>query len=329
MMIPVLIDCDPGIDDALAIALAVKSGVIDLKGITTVAGNPPGIEGRDSAEQTFHNAKGILEHILGVTDVPVAMGADKPLKREPEEAGYVHGADGLANCRIPEAKRLVAYEGDAASLAKELIDKYPHELVWIATAPLTNVATTLIKYPEIKKKLKKLVIMGGVFGELQGNVPPHFNAEFNWYADPEAADYVVKSSLPITVVPLDVTEHTLFTDEHLKQIPADNNLEMFVHENIYLSPRKLGTFAHKMIKHAISFCEYTGQTDGTPMHDAVAVGVVIDPHIVKTKKLGFEVCCVDGNKRGAVKFTEDGEINVALEIDKKKFLEYFISKFTA
>src|SRR5205823_11275353 len=185
MTTPILLDCDPGHDDAIALLLALASPEVELLGVTTVAGN-------QTVEKTTANAIRILE-LVGREDVPVARGADRPLVREPFVAAYVHGESGLDGPDMPAARG-----GPVAEHAVEFLAERVAGTTLVATGPLTNVALLLALHPDARPD--RIVLMGGAIAE--GNVTPA--AEFNIWADPEAAHRVFRSGLDVTMVGLDV-----------------------------------------------------------------------------------------------------------------------------
>src|SRR6059058_6066207 len=195
MTAPIFLDCDPGHDDAIALLLALASPEVELHGVTTVAGN-------QTVEKTTANAIRVLE-LVGREDVPVARGAGRPLVREPFVAAYVHGESGLDGPDLPPARGR-----PVAEHAVELLAERVAGTTLVATGPLTNVALLLALHPEARPE--RIVSMGGAIAE--GNVTPA--AEFNVWADPEAAARVFASGIDMTMVGLDVTHRALFTPRH-------------------------------------------------------------------------------------------------------------------
>src|SRR3954465_11334019 len=195
MSTPILLDCDPGHDDAIAILLALGSDEFELRGLTTVAGN-------QTLEKTTANAIRVLE-LAGRGEVPVAEGSPRPLVREPFVAAYVHGDTGLDGPDLPPPQAERAPQHAVDFLAERL-----EGTTLVATGPLTNVALLLARYPEATPE--RIVLVGGAIGE--GNVPPA--AEFNIWADPEAAARVFTSGLDVTMVGLDVTHQAPLTSAH-------------------------------------------------------------------------------------------------------------------
>ncbi len=203
MKIPVIIDTDPGHDDALAIMLAIKSNLFDVKAITTVAGN-------SSIENTTKNARFILK-LLNREDISVFSGADKPLERDLVKA-VVHGESGLEGLNPKNEPNL---SGDAVEKILSIIENSNEKITLIALGPLTNIAKAIKKNPDSMSKLKEVVIMGGAI-----RVPGNKNrvAEFNIFVDPEAADIVFNFNIKKTLVPLDACNHVKLTIEDFEQI---------------------------------------------------------------------------------------------------------------
>ena len=251
MSTPIVIDCDPGHDDAIAILLALSSPEVELRGITTVAGN-------QTLDKTTRNALKVLE-LAGRTDVRVAAGADAPLKRTLRVAANVHGETGLDGPDLPEPTTKVV-DAHAADFLAELIEP---GVVLVPTGPLTNVALMLERHPDVRERLQRIVWMGGAIGE--GNVTPA--AEFNAFVDPEAAAIVFASGIPVTMIGLDVTHKALFTRAHADRLRDAGAAGRAVAE--------LSDFFQRFHESRYGF-------DGSPIHDALAVAHVIDPSLVTT-----------------------------------------------
>ena len=204
----VVLDCDPGHDDALAILLAAASSALELEAITTVAGN-------QTLDKVSLNARRVCS-VAGITGVPIAAGCDRPLRRQRIVAGEIHGASGLDGVDWNEP----TVELDPRHAVDLLVDHALRDagrpLTVIAVGPLTNVATALHRAPKIAERLERIVIMGGAIG--LGNWTP--SAEFNIVADPEAAEVVFASGCPITLVPLEVTHRALATESVIARIAA-------------------------------------------------------------------------------------------------------------
>lgn len=216
---PLLIDCDPGTDDAIALMAAFASKEFEVVGITSVAGNV-------GIEHTTQNALKISQ--LAGSSVPVGQGAITPMLRDQVIASHVHGHDGLRGIVIPDSERSI--DSDAISLIVKVIEKYPNELEILAIGPLTNLAQTFKLYPQIIKKIKRVVLMGG--GHRIGNVTPV--AEFNIYADAEAAQIVFQSDIPIYMIGLDVTtSRGINYSEISKMLNGNNDQIKFLNRLLY------------------------------------------------------------------------------------------------
>ncbi|EIM1708028.1 MULTISPECIES: pyrimidine-specific ribonucleoside hydrolase RihA [Aeromonas] len=210
MALPVILDCDPGHDDAIALILALASPELKVLAVTTSAGN-------QTPDKTLNNALRILT-LLGRDDIPVAAGAPKPLARELIIADNVHGESGLDGPKLPDpAFSPVAMT--ALELMAKCLRESPEPVTLVPTGPLTNIALLLAAHPELKQKIARIVLMGGAAGA--GNWTPA--AEFNIYVDPEAADMVFKSGLPITMCGLDVTHQAQVMDEDIERVRAITN----------------------------------------------------------------------------------------------------------
>ena len=238
--IPVIIDCDPGCDDTAALLLAFRCPELDIRGITTVSGNV-------SLDKTTRNALRVCEAIGA--EAPVSAGAEKPLFREPVYAPHVHGEDGLLGIPLPEPKGSVTGKHAWDAIYEEAVAQ-GGELQIIAVGPLTNLAIALAKYNGLGKLIRRIVIMGGA--AVGGNVTPC--AEFNIYVDPEAADMVFRSGIPLCVCGLDVTLKAYLTAEEIREIAA------------------LGTPQAKLFAAVTSQnCEKVFCPGGAPLHDPAAV----------------------------------------------------------
>jgi inosine-uridine nucleoside N-ribohydrolase len=249
----VIIDTDPGVDDALALLLAMRSPELQIEAITPVAGNVP-------LDLTLPNALRMVE-IAGRTDIPVAAGAKVPLTRRLVTAAYAHGENGLGGAVFPEPKTKPVDE-PAASLIRRIVRKYPGEVTLITIGPLTNVAMALASDTELAPLVRGLVMMGGSLSG--GNITPA--AEFNIYVDPEAARIVFQSGIPITMVGLDVTRKTSLTEQHAKTLESSDN--------------PVSQAAAKIARNAIEHNRQQGFLVGPNMHDSLAVAAFLDPSVV-------------------------------------------------
>jgi len=250
----VIIDTDPGVDDALALLLAMRSPELKIEGITAVAGNVP-------LDLTLPNALRMVE-ITGRDDIPVAAGAKGPLLRRLVTATYAHGENGLGGAVFPEPKRKPVSE-PAAEFIRQTVRKYPGEVTLLTIGPLTNVAAALNSDPELARIVRALVMMGGSLSG--GNITPA--AEFNVYVDPEAARIMFQSGIPITMVGLDVTRKTSLTDEHVRVLEAAQN--------------PMSQAAATIASNAINHNRERGFLVGPNMHDSLAVAGFLDPSILQ------------------------------------------------
>ena len=248
----VILDTDPGTDDALAMLLAFNSPELQVEAVTVVAGNM-------TADAGLENALKITS-LVGRCDVPVAKGAIRPLLQELNTGKFWNGANGLGGAELPPAKCHAAPEF-APDLIIQLVHKYPHQITLIPVGPLTNIAIALAKDPSIVPLVKEVVLMGG--GITGGNVTAV--SEYNIHSDPEAAAIVFNAGWPITMVGLDVTEITLVTDEDVARLES--------------KPGPETTFAAAVARFQIGTYKGTGIFHGGAVHDALAVGQVIDPTI--------------------------------------------------
>lgn len=301
----VIIDVDTGIDDALALSYAIRSPELEVLGVTTCFGNTS-VE--DAARNTIH--------ILNLLDVqiPVAIGAHKPIYRDhlKAKATHVHGEDGLGDTGHPfiAGKPI---EQHAVDFIIENIKEYPHEITMILVGSSTNLAHAILKEPEIIGLIKEVVIMGGAV-TVPGNVTPF--AEANIYTDPEAVDLVFRSGLPIRLVGLDVTLQTLLPREIL-QIWREKNTQ-------------LSNFFADMTEFYMDFYLRRYDMGGCGLHDPLAVGVVIDPSIVKGKYMDVQVTLEDNAEIGktfvSLEQSNKSNIQVCLEVDAERFLQHFLSR---
>ena len=294
----ILIDCDPGHDDAIALLLALASPEVELAGVTTVAGN-------QTVEKTTANALRVLE-LAGRRDVPVAAGAPRPLVRDPFVAAYVHGETGLDGPDLPPPQG-----APVAGHAVDFLAERVTGATLVATGPLTNVALLLAARPEARPE--RLVLMGGAIAE--GNVTPA--AEFNIWADPEAAARVFANGLDVTMVGLDVTHRALLTAAHAERLRGVGRVGRTVAE--------LLDFYGVFHRNVYGF-------DGSPVHDAVAVADTIRPELLRVERLNVEIDCESSLCRGRTvvdlwrRTDRAPNANVAVEIDSEAFLGLLLER---
>ena len=307
MSTPVLVDCDPGHDDAIALLLALASPELELLGVTTVAGN-------QTLDKTTANALKVLE-LAGRGDVPVAAGAPGPLARDLFIASYVHGDSGLDGPELPEAQGAPVREHAAEFLAERILGS-DRPVTLVPVGPLTNIALLLARYPEAADNVERIVLMGGAIAE--GNVTPA--AEFNIYVDPEAARRVFRSGLPVTMIGLDVTHQALMGDAHAERL------------------RDAGPVGRVVAELYDFFVEYHRRTygkEGAPIHDAVAVAQVLRPGIVETLHRHVDVDCESRLCRGRTvvdlwrRTGEEPNTDVGVEIDADAFLELLCERISS
>jgi purine nucleosidase len=296
-------DMDPGVDDALALILALKSPEVQVLGITTVAGNAP-------VEITSANARRVLE-CLNAGNIPVAMGAAKPLNHPLEDALSYHGPDGLGNCGLPSPLTPLSPAKAWDFLAPLVLDA-PGEVTLVATGPLTNVAYAFELHPELPGLLASLVLMGGAYGLTpfgKGNQTPF--AEFNIWQDPEAAHIVFDSGADIFAVGLDVSMDpaACLNSRYLEQIKT----------------------RHTPTAHLVAqLVEYEVKYHGCcRMHDPLALAVLLDASLLDFTLAGVEV--VKGNDwdRGVTRILPSGRsqlVHVASAVDGSRFLKLFLSR---
>jgi len=257
----VIIDTDPGTDDALAILLALNSPELQVEAISVVPGNVDGKQGLENALK--------LASVAGRCDIPVTAGAQHPLMQKLYTAQYWHGNNGLADLQLP-ASKCKADPRFGPDLIIELVHKYPHEITLVPVGPLTNIALAVSKDPSIVELVNDIVIMGGSISG--GNVDGA--AEANIFGDPEAAQIVFTAGWTVTMVGSDVGERTLMTRKHLRELEARHGPQNDVVTGI--------------AKFYIERSEKNGW-DGAAMYDPLAVGVVIDPTLVKWKEMHVDV----------------------------------------
>nr|WP_256448946.1 nucleoside hydrolase [Leucobacter chinensis] len=301
---PIIIDTDPGIDDAVAIFLAAASPEVDLLGIISVAGNV-------GLKHTSGNAAALAD--LLQLNIPLGKGADGPLwRRDTKPADHVHGANGLGGYALPQSDR-VAEPG--LELMARLIEESEEPVTLIAIGPLTNVAGLITFYPETARKLERIVLMGGGTLEHMGNVTPA--AEFNIYYDPDAAARVFDSGLPITMVGLNVTNTALVGPSHLPGLAGSDGKVADITRHL------LSTYRSKV------------EDNGTAQHDSVAVASVIDPTLIETKLLHVDIDNTGRLTAGQTVVDHEGgsgmtpNIDVALSIDLERFRSLLDTRLTA
>jgi len=299
-----LLDCDPGHDDAIALLLALASPEIELLGVTTVHGN-------QTLEKTTANAIRILE-FAGRGEIPVAAGADRPLVRDLFVAAYVHGESGLDGPTLP-APRARPGSQHAVDFIAERVLESSSAVTLVPTGPLTNVALLLARHPAVAARLGRIVLMGGSIAE--GNVTPA--AEFNIWADPEAAHRVFTSGLDVTMIGLDVTHKALLTPDHGRELRGAG---------------RTGAMVAELLEFYSVFHRETYGFDGSPIHDAVAVAHVATPGLVETVERHVAIECGSELCRGRTlvdlwrRTGNAPNASVGVAIDADRFLRLLVER---
>jgi len=301
---PVILDCDPGHDDALAILLALASPSLEVLGITTVAGNT-------TVDRTTRNALRVLT-LLGRTDVPVAAGAERPLVRDPWVPVEFHGESGLDGADLPEPA-VAPWPGAAVELTARLVREAVEPVTLVATGPLTNVAIFLRAHPGLWSRVARINLMGGSIRE--GNTTA--SAEFNIWADPEAAAVVFGSGLPLTMLGLDVTHQALVLPADIARLDA-------------LGTRPGRVFADLMRFFAIHHRRRYGW-EGPPVHDAVAVAQLVAPDLVETRPYVVDIETRSELTRGRTVVDLEGltgrqpNAEVGISLDRARLMDLIVA----
>jgi len=305
--VKVLLDCDPGHDDAIALLLALASPEVELLGVTTVHGN-------QTLEKTTANALKVLDFV-GRADVAVAAGADRPLRRESFLGDYVHGKSGLDGPALPPPSR-GPLDQHAVDFLAETVLASPEPVTLVPTGPLTNVGLFLALHPGAAARLSRIVLMGGAIGE--GNVTPA--AEFNIWCDPEAADRVFSSGLSVTMVGLDVTHKALVGPAHAEQLRRSG---------------RVGAMVAELLEFYGRFHRETYGWNGSPIHDAVALAHAFKSGLVDTVRTGVKVDCDSGLGRGRTNVDLHGRMGwqpnaeVAVDIDADGFVSLLVERIAS
>lgn len=314
MALPVVFDTDMGVDDALALCLALRSPEIRIEAITTVHGNV-------SRDQATANVLRVLG-VEGVTAPPtVTPGAAKPLRREPVHAKDVHGADGLGGItrlKNPDGSERYPPLGAAldnrspSEVFASVAEAFPGEATLVAVGPLTNVAHFVLERPDAAKRFREFVVMGGTFRR-EGNVSPV--AEFNVYADPHATEIVLNAGVPVTLVPLDATEQVVLSRERVQR---------------YATSRR-GKFVVEVTAEYMDFGRRLEGVEGCFVHDALAVAYLIQPGLFRgifrrvavetggTVAFGQTVA----DLREPPRFGGEPNAKILLHVDTESFLHLF------
>jgi inosine-uridine nucleoside N-ribohydrolase len=316
----VIIDTDPGADDAMAILLALNSPELEVRAITVVPGNV-------TAQRGLENALKLVS-LAGRCDIPVAAGAQHPLFQKLTTAEFWHGANGLANAELPPSRCQVDSRF-GPDLIGELVHKYPHEITLVLLGPETNLALAVERDPTIVPLVKEVVVMGGSISG--GNV--NASSEFNIYNDPEAASIVFNAGWPLTMVGLDVGNKTLVTRQLIASLEKTHGPE--------------NDFVVTALKFLNNLSEKYG-FEGVPMYDPLAMGVAIDPTLVTTREMRVDIETRGDFTRGETVANRDNtversvlsgdhyeieavenvkpNVRVSTDVQSARFLEMFLQR---
>lgn len=304
----IIIDTDPGVDDALAFLLALASPEIQLEALTTTQGNV-------TLEKATRNALAVLE--LGrASHIPVASGCMLPLVQPLRASAHVHGESGIGNSHLPEPQAKPVHQHAVDTLIERALAE-PGEIAIFPIGPLTNIAMAIRKEPRFSKAVKELVIMGGAILEY-GNVTPQ--AEFNIYVDPHAAHIVFHSGIPITLIPLDVTHKCLLTQEHVDRLTQiASPISLFIRDamEVYLQESlDLG---------------YSGSS----LHDPLTLATIIAPELLTLKEYFVDVD-ISGSVSMGKTFADvlnvtkkPVNMKVAMRVRGEEFIELFLQRMEA
>ena len=302
-------DVDTGVDDALALLLALSSPEVELMGVSTVAGNVP-------LHRTTDNTLRLLQW-AGRDDVPVYAGAERPLVRDAVAADDVHGATGLGAAHLPEARPSPA--GDGVEFLLSTLQAHPREMILVATGPLTNLARAEAQVPGVLRQARQVVIMGGAV-RVPGNITP--TAEFNFYADPHAAHQVLASEAELVLVGLDVTEQVALEQAALQACTGTR-----------------AAFCRAACEPVIAFeTEHYGFA-GMHLHDPVALGAVLWPQLFRMERLWLDVetegaltagqVVVDQRTLASDHWRQGQPVACAMDVEQARFIELFAERVLA
>ena len=298
---PVIIDCDPGLDDVIALIMAFANDKLDVKAITVVAGN-------QTLKKVGDNALKVLSYIDA--DVPVALGSEFPMVKTLITAGEVHGENGIGGVVLPESNLRLS-DLHAIDLIAETLENSEEKVTIIATGPLTNIALFLRRYPQLKSKIERISLMGGSVGF--GNITP--SAEFNIFIDPEAGDIVFKSGIPITMVGLNATHKAIITIDDINNIKSQGG--------------KIAILVSQMLENLMKYHSLEGFA-GCYLHDPLAVCAVTNPEILKTELLHVDIELKGEYTSGMTvvdiynRLNKNKNAEVALDIDKEAYVNLII-----
>lgn len=301
----IILDCDPGHDDALALTMAIASEQIELLGVTTSAGN-------QTPDKTLNNALRMLT-LLGVTDVPVAGGNHRPLMRSLKIADYVHGETGLDGADLPEPA-FEPVDQPAVELIADILRSQAEPITLVVTGPMTNIALFLRIHSELENKIKQIVFMGGAAG--QGNVEP--TTEFNMAVDPEAAKIVINEGIPLVMAGLNVTLKAQICSDDLEKIRKINN-------------RVAQAITGQMEFYGKWYRQAEFGLAGTPVHDPCTIAYLLKPEIFETHTAYLDVETQGQLTAGETVVDFTGLMNqkpnakILMDLDRQMFVDLIIS----
>jgi inosine-uridine nucleoside N-ribohydrolase len=294
-----ILDVDTGVDDALALGYAVHNPEIDLLAVTTLAGNIDVINATENTRRVMQ--------FVGGADVPIHQGASRPVARAHRDAAHYHGQNGLGDAQLPESRIELGPDRGPAAIIR-LVRQFPGEVTVVAVGPLTNIAIALNVFPELANQVKRLVIMGGAY-TVSGNVTPH--AEFNVWADPEAAQQVFA---------------TTFTEAFAVGVDVSHQTPLV--RSSWQEAQDIQSPLPQLVRHVChrSFA-IRGQAD-FPLHDPLATAVAVDPSLVTCKRATVNVV-LSGPEEGKTLFSPspEGNWNVAVGVDASRFVNHFLRQF--
>jgi purine nucleosidase len=305
----VILDTDPGIDDALAFVLLKAMPEVQLQAITVTHGNT-------TVEKCTTNALKLVE-LLGMQHIPVAIGANQPLVKALSVAEETHGDTGLGHAVLPPPT-ITAVKENAANLIIDIVNANPGEITILCIGPVTNLALALLKEPSLRKKIKNVVSMAGTI-HYPGNATP--SSEYNVFCDPESFDILLRSGIDLTIVPLDVTYQCLFTKDHVARLKgARTDIAEFIDRST----------AFYMEFHA----QYQG-IQGCAINDPLAAAILVKPELVTFRDYYLDIE-LHGEfttaKISADHFNATGNppnTKVAMEVDVEAFMDFFIERVTS